>query len=93
MKNFQLELLYIALATFGGIARYLTAYESSGKKFAFRYLITSAFISGFSGYMFALLGVSMNMPQPFLYMMAGVGGFMGEQALKFLSEYVTQKMK
>lgn len=92
MKNFQFEIIYGILATAGGIARYLSEYNRSGK-FAMRHFIASTAISGFSGYMFALLGISLDLPQTFLFMMAGTGGFMGEQALKFISEYVTNKIK
>lgn len=92
MKQFQLEIIYGVLATIGGIARYLNEYNQTGK-FAVKHFIASTIVSGFSGYMFALLGLSLDLPQPFLFMMAGTGGFMGEQALKFVSEYVSGKIK
>jgi len=92
MKNIHPETIYGALATAGGIARYLSEYNKSGK-FAVKHFIASTIISGFSGYMFALLGISLDLPQAFLFMMAGTGGFMGEQALKFISEYITNKLK
>lgn len=92
MKHLPIELIYGILAIAGGISRYFNDYNRTGK-FAWKHFITSVFISGFSGYMFALLGISMDMPQPFLFMMSGIGGFMGEQAIKFLSEYITKKVK
>ena len=90
--HFPLSFIYGVVAIAGGCARYLTGYVE-GKRFKFSIFVASAFISGFSGYMFALLGQSMNMPQPMLFMMAGVGGFFGEQTMKFILEWVTARMK
>lgn len=92
MKNLPIELIYGILAIAGGVSRYFNTYNQSGA-FAWKHFVASVFISGFSGYMFALLGISMDLPQPFLFMMAGTGGFMGEQALKVVAEYVTKKLK
>lgn len=92
MNKLPVEIVYGVLAMAGGMARYLTAYEK-GKVFAVRYFLASTFISGFSGYMFALLGISLDLPTNMNFIMAGIGGFMGEQALKFVAEYITQKFK
>lgn len=91
-KQFPVEAIYGLLAVGGGIARYLNGY-ANGQKFHLSILVASALVAGFSGYMFALLGVTMSMPQPMLFVMAGVGGFMGEQTLKFIMEYLGTKMK
>ena len=91
-SNFPVALIYGALAVAGGCARYLTGYVD-GKRFKLTIFLASAFISGFSGYMFALLGQSMSMPSPMLFMMAGVGGFMGEQSMKLIIDWITAKMK
>jgi len=53
--------------------------------------IASAFVAGFSGLMFALLGDSMSLPGPLPHIMAGVGGFFGDQTMKFIMEYLTNK--
>lgn len=92
MKHLPIETFYAVLATMGGVSRYLNEYNKNGN-FSWRHFIASTFISGFSGYMFALLGISLALPQPFLFMMAGIGGFMGEQALKYLADYITKKIK
>ena len=84
------EVLYAIVATIGGIARYLNAY-ATGTPFKGGILIAAAFVAGFSGYMFALLGVSLQMPESVTFIMAGVGGFMGEQTLKLIFEYVSPK--
>lgn len=91
MKDVPVELIYGATAVGGGIARYLSSYINGGK-FQFRYLLAGTVVAGFSGYMFALLGISLNMPDALIFIMAGSGGFMGDQAMKFIIEYVTKKV-
>lgn len=84
------QLIYGGLAVIGGVARYLNNY-AEGNQFSFGILCASAFTSGFSGYMFALLGVTMGLPSPMLFMMAGVGGFFGDQTMKLVFEYLSKK--
>jgi len=94
MDNFiqtHASFVYGFVAIVGGCARYLVGY-TEGKRFNFRIFTASAFVSGFSGWMFALMGLSLGMPQYFIYIMAGVGGFMGEQALNLIVEYVNTKI-
>lgn len=87
-----IEAIYGSLAIAGGIARYLNAYVH-GERFKFSILIASSLVAGFSGYMFALIGESINASQQLLFVMAGVGGFFGEQTLKFVLEYVQKRIK
>lgn len=86
------EFIYALIAISGGVARYLNSL-TSGNPFSVFMLAASAFMSGFSGYMFYLAGVSMNLPSPILGVMAGVGGFFGDQTMKFLMEYVQKKLQ
>lgn len=86
-----IEVIYGGIATAGGIARYLLSY-TQGHKFSLRIFIASAFVAGFSGYMFALLGISLSLPEAFVFMMAGVGGFAGEQTMKLLIEITTNRV-
>lgn len=86
------QLIYGFIAICGGVARYLNNY-AQGQSFQFSVFVASTFMSGFSGYMFALLGISMNLPQPFLFMMAGTGGFFGDQSMKLVLEYLQNKSK
>jgi len=86
------QFLYALVAISGGVARYLSSF-THGKPFKFSIFIASAFVSGFSGWMFAQMGLSLDMPQGIVFMMAGVGGFMGEQNMKFVVEYVQRKVK
>jgi len=90
-ENFPIEFIYGFIAIAGGVARYLNQYTQNGK-FHFGLFLASGFVSGFSGYMFALLGQSLNLPTEMLYIMAGVGGFTGEQTMKFLLEHITKKL-
>jgi LydA holin phage, holin superfamily III len=91
MKNIPIEIIYGAIAIAGGIARYLNGYVN-GERFKLRILVASAIVAGFSGFMFALLGQTMAMPAPMINVMAGVGGFFGEQTLKFIMEYAEKKL-
>lgn len=90
LNQLPLEVFFVTLAIFGGCARYLNGY-TNGAPFKFSLFVASGAVAGFSGYMFALLGTSMAFPLPMLFMMAGVGGFFGEQTLKFIMEYVTHQ--
>ena len=84
------QIIYGFVAMCGGGARYLNSY-ANGNQFKLSILLASTFVSGFSGYMFASLGASLALPQPLIFMMAGAGGFFGEQTMKFVMEYVQQK--
>lgn len=90
MKELPVEVLYVVVAVVGGIARYLNSFIL-GQKFRFSIFVASAIVAGFSGCMFALLGQTMSLPTTMVHIMAGVGGFMGDQTLKFIMEYVTSK--
>lgn len=92
MKKQSLEIMFIVLAISGGIARYLNGY-TNGTPFNWKTFLASVFVSGFSGYMFALMAISMNLPIPIQFMMAGTGGFFGDQTMKFVLEYVRNKTK
>lgn len=91
IKNIPLELGYVLIAFAGGVARYLNGY-ASGTPFKLGVFAASAIVSGFSGYMFALLGIAMYMPFPFIFMMAGTGGFFGEQTLRYLMDVITKRV-
>ncbi len=86
-----IQYVYGVVAVVGGMARYFNNF-ANGQPFSFRLFLASTFVSGFSGWMFALIGVSMNMPQSILFIMAGTGGFFGDQAMKYAFEYVTSKV-
>lgn len=82
---------YGVIAVCGGVARYLNGY-TNGVPFSLGIFIASAFVAGFSGWMFALIGMSMHLPQALVFAMAGTGGFMGEQTMKFIVEWLQNKI-
>lgn len=86
-----IQIVYGAIAVAGGVARYLRGYVD-GIPFSFGVFAASAFISGFGGWIFALIGQSMQMPQTIIFAMAGVGGFFSDQALKLVFEYMAGKL-
>jgi LydA holin phage, holin superfamily III len=86
-----IQFIYGTIAVAGGIARYLNSYVQ-GKPFNVGIFFASAFTAGFSGYMFALLGLTMNLPPTMLFVIAGTGGFFGEQTMKLVLESVSTKI-
>ena len=86
------EIIYVAVAIIGGIARYLNGY-TNGAPFRLSVFLASGFVAGFSGWMFAQLGIAMNWPNGFLFILAGMGGFFGEQSMKLIMEFVERKIK
>jgi hypothetical protein len=89
MKNFPIELIWATVAVMGGVARYLNSYVN-GHHFRLSILVASAVVAGFSGMMFALFAESMKLPSPMPHIFAGMGGFFGEQTLKFIMENITK---
>lgn len=85
-----LELMYPIIAVMGGLARYLNSYIN-GTPFRISLFVASGFVAGFSGYMFALLGDSLQFPFTVTYVMAGVGGFFGDQTMKFIMEILSKR--
>ena len=75
-KNLPIEIMFVLIASFGGVARYLNGY-ANGVPFKLSVFIASAIVAGFSGWMFALFGKSMDFPHEMIYVMAGTGGFFG----------------
>lgn len=86
------EFMYGVIALIGGMARYLNDYRN-GNPFNIGLFFASTFVSGFSGYMFALMGIAMNFPQPMLFILAGTGGFFGDQSMKLIMQWIGNKMQ
>ena len=86
-----IHFVYGTVAIVGGVARYLVGIKE-GVPFKFTIFIASAFVAGFSGWMFANIGISMQMPSTIVFIMAGTGGFMGEQTMKLVAEWVSKKV-
>lgn len=90
MNKLPPELIFVALAMVGGMARYFNGF-ANGAPFKLSILLASAFTAGFSGLMFALLGETMGVNHTVQFVMAGIGGFFGEQTLKFILERFIQE--
>lgn len=86
------HIIYGAIAICGGVARYLVG-TKNGVPFKFSIFAASAFVAGFSGWMFAQMGLSMNLPPTMVFIMAGTGGFMGEQTMRLIAEWIQTKVK
>ena len=87
---------YIAhglLAVFGALVHASNAHRNGNTKNATDFLAL-AFMSSFSGVMFALLGLEMFGPVSYLTMaMAGAGGFIGVEGMTFVLIYLRIKKK
>ena len=92
LKNLPVELFLVILAVCGGCARYLSAY-TTGTPFKLSIFLASGAVAGFTGYIFAVFGATMALPQHMLFVMAGIGGFFGEQTMKFVLESVIKDKK
>lgn len=91
-KNLPIEIIFVSIAFFGGIARYLNSY-ANGAPFKLSIFLASGVVAGFSGWMFALFGKTLSMPTELLYIMAGTGGWSGEQTMKYIIEQLAEKNK
>jgi hypothetical protein len=87
LKQLPVEVLFVFIACFGGVARYLNGY-TNGVPFKFGIFLASGVSAGFSGWVFASFGSTMNLPLEMLFVMAGTGGFFGEQTMKYVLESV-----
>lgn len=81
---------WIALAVIGGVARYLDEYIRTGKTFSGPALLANGFVSGFSGYMCAEIAMRTN--PDWALISAGVGGYLGTQALEYVREIVFKRL-
>ena len=92
IKDLPAQFIYIVVASVGGMARYLNEYREKGK-FSIAMFAASSFAAGFSGLMFALTGVALSLPNPMPHIMAGVGGFFGDQTMKLVLEFASKNLK
>lgn len=81
--------LWALFATIGGMAKYLDGYVRGTRAPSFSHFFAQAFVSGFSGYMFA--NVMVMYSPDWAYIAAGLGGFMGTQALDWILDIVKAK--
>lgn len=91
MEKVPTEIVYVAVAAFGGIARYLQFYLMEGA-FAWRHFIAHVLVSCFSGYMFFQFATDvLGLGDDVIPVIAGMGGWMGVEALKLLESTIKKK--
>jgi hypothetical protein len=90
LSNLNPEFIYVLIAVMGGVARYLYNYIN-GQKFRLSVFLASAVVAGFSGSMFLLWGIYIGAGPALQGVMAGMGGFFGEQTMKLILELWTQR--
>lgn len=88
MKN--AHIIYALLAIAGGVVKNVNGYLN-GEKLQINRMIANAIVSGFSGYMFASLAGLIN--PSWVYVAAGIGGYMGAESLTLLINIIKRKMK
>lgn len=79
---------FVIIAAVGGVAKHLSEYLK-GSTFRMRQLIANTIVSGFSGYVFAEAAYQLN-PE-WSHVAAGVGGYMGAQALDFVFYVIKER--
>lgn len=86
------EIIYVAVAATGGIARYLQHYLNEDK-FIWPHFVAHVFVSSFSGYMFYQFAVNIfGFPPSSIAIFAGIGGWMGVEALKMLETVIKKRL-
>lgn len=87
------ELIYVTTAAIGGIARYLQLYLNEDQ-FMWHHLLAHTFVSAFSGYMFFQFAHNIiGMDETAMPVIAGMGGWMGVEALKTIESIIKKRFK
>jgi hypothetical protein len=92
IKHISYEFIYVAVAAIGGLARYLQKYLEDGK-FSFSHLFAHLIVSAFSGYMFGEFGLWLGLGDSSLFLLVGMGGYMGTESLKLVETFLTKYSK
>lgn len=76
------ELIWIVIAIFGGLARYLDTFMKNKEPFSVANVLASAFICGFTGFITAEV-MLLVYPQ-WALVSAGIGGYLGTEVMNYL---------
>ena len=79
-NNIPVEILWIILAIFGGIARYLDTYLTGKEIFSFSKVLATMFVCGFTGFICAQIFLLIY--PSWALVSAGIGGYLGTEAIK-----------
>lgn len=86
------EIVYVLVAAAGGVARYLQHYLNDGG-FTWQHFIAHVIVSSFSGYMFYNFANNvLGFPDNTVAIFAGLGGWMGVEALKMLESIIKKRL-
>lgn len=83
------EIAWVVLAMIGGAARYLDKFLRTGNRPQMWPLFANVFVSGFSGYMAAQVVIRFS--AEWAVVAAGVGGYLGTQALDWAATILAEK--
>lgn len=83
------EIMWIAFAMVGGVARYLDMYLKTGVIPRVGMLLAHAVVSGFSGYTVAQVAIRVH-PE-WTTVAAGVGGYLGTQGIDLIATIVKNR--
>lgn len=78
-SKFPIELLWVIIAIFGGVARYLDRYLRNEEQFSYKRIIANFFVTGFTGWMAAIITLSFY--PNWAVVAAGIGGYAGTQIM------------
>jgi hypothetical protein len=82
MDKLPNDILWILLALFGGIARYLDTYLKKKEDFSVAKMLATVIVCSFCGYMAAMTAALLY--PTWTMVAAGVGGYIGVEALNLL---------
>jgi hypothetical protein len=78
------------LATFGALARFLNKKETIS--FQFTHMVSGCFVAAFAGVMAHFVSMVFNVEPNIEYVMAGISGWIGPQAIDALSSMILKRV-